>query len=139
VIVAVDAEPATGHEADSLPIIIDRSKWLRHRNEEIVADAGYASDAVHRSRRSAHRGVHLDATEMVKRAGGKAPRARYKTPRGVNAAIESRHPERLRGRHGKPCRDRCPGGHVEQRLRSPTAGPSSAIGTRCAGVRGLWP
>ncbi len=30
VIVAVNAEPAPGHEADSLPIIIDRAKWLRH-------------------------------------------------------------------------------------------------------------
>jgi hypothetical protein len=30
VIVAVHGEPATGHEADSLPIIIERSKWLRH-------------------------------------------------------------------------------------------------------------
>ena len=28
VIVAVHGEPATGHEADSLPIIIERSKWL---------------------------------------------------------------------------------------------------------------
>lgn len=46
VIVAVHAEPATGHEADSLPVIIDRAKWLRHKVAEIVADAGYASDAV---------------------------------------------------------------------------------------------
>ena len=30
VIVAVHAESATGHEADSLPVIIDRARWLRH-------------------------------------------------------------------------------------------------------------
>ena len=41
-IVAVRAETATGHEADSLPVIIDRARWLRHKVEEIVADAGYA-------------------------------------------------------------------------------------------------
>ena len=31
VIVAVRAESALGHEADSLPMIIDRAKWLRHK------------------------------------------------------------------------------------------------------------
>jgi hypothetical protein len=47
VIVAVHAERATGHEADSLAIIIDRAKWPRHRVKEIVADAGYASDGLY--------------------------------------------------------------------------------------------
>jgi hypothetical protein len=47
VIVAVRAQAATGHAADGLPVIIDRAKWLRHRVAEIVADAGYASDAVY--------------------------------------------------------------------------------------------
>lgn len=31
VIVAVRAESALGHEADSLPVIIDRARWLRHK------------------------------------------------------------------------------------------------------------
>jgi transposase len=89
VIVAVNAEPATGHEADSLPIIIDRAKWLRHRVAEIVADAGYASDAVY---------THLAARRieafippqpnMLRRAGGQAARKRCKTPHGVGAAID---------------------------------------------------
>ena len=58
VIVAVRAEPATGHEADSLPLIIDRSRWLRHRVEEIVADAGYASAATYQAWPTAGSRVH---------------------------------------------------------------------------------
>ncbi len=89
VIVAVNAEPATGHEADSLPVIIDRAKWLRHRVAEIVADAGYASDAVYSD--LANRGIEAfipPQPNMLKRAGGQAARTRCKTPRGVGAAID---------------------------------------------------
>jgi transposase len=89
VIVAVNAEPATGHEADSLPIIIDRAKWLRHKVAEIVADAGYASDAVYTE--LAQRRIEAfipPQPNMLKRAGGQAARARCKTPRGVGAATD---------------------------------------------------
>jgi transposase len=89
VIVAVNAEPATGHEADSLPVIIDRCKWLRHRVQEIVADAGYASDAVYTD--LANRRIEAfipPQPNMLKRAGGQAARKRCKTPRGVGAAID---------------------------------------------------
>jgi transposase len=89
VIVAVNAEPATGHEADSLSIIIDRSRWLRHKVAEIVADAGYASDAVYSD--LAARGIEAfipPQPNMRKRAGGQAARERCKTSRGVGAAID---------------------------------------------------
>jgi transposase len=89
VIVAVNAEPATGHEADSLSVIIDRAKWLRHRVAEIVADAGYASDAVYTD--LAQRGIEAfipPQPNMLKRAGAQAARARCKTARGVGAAID---------------------------------------------------
>ena len=89
VIVAVNAEPATGHEADSLAVIIDRSKWLRHRVEEIVADAGYASDAIYTD--LANRRIEAfipPQPNMLKRRGGQAARKRCKTPRGVGAAID---------------------------------------------------
>ena len=89
VIVAVNAEPATGHEADSLPVIIDRAKWLRHRVQEIVADAGYASDAVYTD--MAQRRIEAfipPQPNMLKRAGGQAARKRCKTARGVGAAID---------------------------------------------------
>jgi transposase len=89
VIVAVLAEPATGHEADSLPVIIDRSKWLRHRVEEIVADAGYASDAVYTD--LAQRRILAfipPQPNMRKRAGAQAARKRCRSPRGRDAAID---------------------------------------------------
>jgi transposase len=89
VIVAVHAEPATGHEADSLPVIIDRAKWLRHRVEEIVADAGYASDAVYTDLAARQITAFIPPQpNMLKRAGGRAARTRCKTPAGVGAAID---------------------------------------------------
>ncbi|MEA2232335.1 MAG: hypothetical protein QOD83_2151 [Solirubrobacteraceae bacterium] len=89
VIVAVNAEPATGHEADSLPIIIDRAKWLRHKVAEIVADAGYASDAVYTDLAKQRIEAFIPPQpNVLKRAGGQAARARCKTPRGVGAAID---------------------------------------------------
>lgn len=88
VIVAVHAEPATGHEADSLPIIIDRAKWLRHQVTELVADAGYASDAVYTD--LAVRGITAyipPQPNMLKRENGQAARQRCKSAAGVDAAI----------------------------------------------------
>jgi transposase len=89
VIVAVHAEPATGHEADSLPIIIDRSKWLRHKVAEIVADAGYAADAVYTD--LAQRQIEAfipPQPNMLKRAGAQAARKRCRSLRGRDAAID---------------------------------------------------
>jgi transposase len=89
VIVAVRAEPATGHEADSLPVIIDRAKWLGHRVSELVADAGYASDAVYTD--LAKRGITAyvpPQPNMLKRENGQAARQRCKSAVGVDAAID---------------------------------------------------
>lgn len=89
VIVAVNAEPATGHEADSLAVIIDRAKWLRHRVAEIVADAGYASDAVYTD--LAQRRIEAfipPQPNMLNRVGGQAARTRCRTPRGIGAAVD---------------------------------------------------
>ncbi len=89
VIVAVNAEPATGHEADSLPIIIDRSKWLRHRVEEIVADAGYASDAVYTDLAKRRIEASIPPQPNMRNARAAKPLANAaKTPRGVDAAID---------------------------------------------------
>jgi hypothetical protein len=89
VIVAVVAEPPTGHEADSLPIIIDRAKWLRHKVAEIVADAGYASDGVYTDLAARRIEAFIPPQpNMLKRVGGQAARKRCKTPRGVGAAVD---------------------------------------------------
>ena len=90
VIVAVRAEPATGHEADSLPLIIDRSRWLRHRVEEIVADAGYASGpATYQA--LADRGIaaYIPPQPNMRHSDhGRTARERCKSPVGVSAAID---------------------------------------------------
>ncbi|HEV7804569.1 MAG TPA: transposase [Solirubrobacteraceae bacterium] len=89
VIVAVHAEPATGHEADSLAVIIDRSKWLRHKVAEIVADAGYASDAVYTDLATRRIEAFIPPQpNMLKRAGGQAARKRCRSARGRDAAID---------------------------------------------------
>lgn len=89
VIVAVHAEPATGHEADTLPIIINRAKWMQHRVEQLVADAGYASDAVYTD--LAARGITAyipPQPNMLKRENAQAARQRCKSAVGVDAAID---------------------------------------------------
>ncbi len=89
VIVAVHAERATGHEADSLPVIIDRARWLRHQVSEIVADAGYASAATYQA--LAERGITAyipPQPNMRQTDHGQTARARCKTPVGVGAAID---------------------------------------------------
>jgi hypothetical protein len=89
VIVAVRAEPATGHEADSLPIIVDRAKWLRHKVQEIVADAGYASHAVYSDLAARRIEAFIPPQpNMLKRAGGQAAHKHCKTPVRVGAAID---------------------------------------------------
>jgi transposase len=89
VIVAVRAESAMGHEADSLPVIIDRARWLRHKVSEIVADAGYASAGTYQL--LAQRGITAyipPQPNMRHTDHGQAARQRCKTPTGVGAAID---------------------------------------------------
>src|SRR3954462_4053770 len=47
VIVAVEAERATGSEADALGTLIRRARFAGHSAEELAADAGYASQAAY--------------------------------------------------------------------------------------------
>ena len=88
-IVAVRAESAIGHEADSLPVIIDRARWLRHQVAEIVADAGYASAGTYRD--VGERGITAyipPQPNMRHTDHGRAARERCKSPIGVGAAID---------------------------------------------------
>ncbi|HET9104770.1 MAG TPA: transposase [Solirubrobacteraceae bacterium] len=89
VIVAVYAERATGHEADSLPVIIDRARWLRHKVDELVADAGYASKSVYESLQDAGITAFIPPQpNMRKSQHGQAARSRCKSPAGVGAAVD---------------------------------------------------
>jgi transposase len=89
VIVAVRAEPATGHEADSLPVIIDRARWLRHKVAEVVADAGYASAGTYRMLEDRGITAYIPPQPNMRHTDhGQAARQRCKTPVGVDAAID---------------------------------------------------
>lgn len=89
VIVAVHAEPATGHEADSLPVIIDRARWLRHQVAEIVADAGYASAATYQDLDQRGITAYIPPQPNMRHTEyGQAARARCKSPVGVGAAVD---------------------------------------------------
>jgi hypothetical protein len=89
VIVAVGAESALGHEADSLPVIIDRARWLRHRVDEVVADAGYASAGTYAMLEQRGITAYIPPQPNMRQTDhGRAARERCKTPLGVGAAVD---------------------------------------------------
>ena len=114
VIVAVKAEPATGHEGQALGSIIDRVRWARHAATEVCADQGYGSDATYRA--LADQGVTAfipPQRQMLGREPAQAAQARCKSPAGIAAAIDRMtHGEgaisELKLRHGLD-RARCRG------------------------------
>lgn len=88
VIVAVEAEQATGSEADVLQTLIRRARFAGHRVDELVADAGYASQAAYQTLDA------LDATALIpplpraRHAAAEAARARMRTATGRDAAVD---------------------------------------------------
>ena len=90
VIVAVQAERATGHEGDALPALIARARWAGHHVSEVCADQGYAGRDVYR--RLDALGVMAfippQAHQAKKGVEAQAARARCKTPAGVSATID---------------------------------------------------
>ena len=89
VIVAVRAEPATGHEADSLTELVTRARWAGHQVSELVADQGYASAASY----AQLDGLGVTAfvpprRDMRHTPHGQAARTRCLSPPGVEAAID---------------------------------------------------
>jgi len=115
VIVAVHAEPATGHEGDSLPVIINRARWLGHRVDEIVADAGYASDAVYAD--LADRGITayiLTATEHARPRERSDGTTTLQIPRRCRCRDRPDHPRR-----GSNQRDETPRRRTRPVARNP--------------------
>lgn len=90
VIVAVQAERATGHEGDALPELIARARWAGHSVSEVCADQGYAGKDVYR--RLDALGVTAfippQAHQAKKGVEAQAARTRCKTPAGVSATID---------------------------------------------------
>ena len=88
VIVAVEAERATGSEADALGTLIGRARFTGHAVAELGADAGYASQ------HSYHQLEQLKTTALIppqpgaKHPAAVAARERMRTPIGRDTAID---------------------------------------------------
>jgi hypothetical protein len=88
VIVAVEAERATGSEADALTTLVGRARFAGHAVAELGADAGYASQTSYAEL------DHLKTTALIppqpgaKHAAAVAARERMRTPAGRDCAID---------------------------------------------------
>lgn len=112
VIVAVQAEPATGHEGSALEALAGRARWAGHTVSEVAADSGYASAAVYDQ--LADDGIEAfipPQRNMLASAHGQAARARCKAPPGVSAAID-------RMTHGEGAINELKNCHALDRARS---------------------
>jgi len=90
VIVAVQAERATGHEGDALPALVARARWGGHHVSEVCADQGYAGKDVYRrlDALAVTAFIPPQAHQAKKGLEAQAARARCKTPAGVSATID---------------------------------------------------
>ncbi len=88
-IVAVAAEPATGHEGEALGAIVERVRWAGHRAAEVCADQGYASQAAYRTLADKQVTAFIPPQKNMRHTPeGQAALARCKSPPGVAAAID---------------------------------------------------
>ena len=88
VIVAVQAERATGSEADCLTDLVTRARFAGHTVAELAADSGYASQDAY-TRLEALRTVALIAPQPgAKHDAAVAARERMRTPTGRDAAFD---------------------------------------------------
>ena len=88
VIVAVEAEQATGSEADVLPALITRARFAGHAVSELGADAGYASIGSY-AQLEAHRVLGLVPPQpAAKHPAAEQARRQMRTPTGKSAALD---------------------------------------------------
>jgi len=88
VIVAVEAEPATGSEAGALEALLGRARFAGHAVSEVGADAGYASQASYATLDRLRTTALIPPQPGVKHAAAEAARARMRTPTGRDTAID---------------------------------------------------
>jgi transposase len=88
VIVAVQAERATGSEADALEALIRNARFAGHSASEVVADAGYASQAAYAKLDALGATALIPPQPGAKHAAAEAARARMRTPTGRHAALD---------------------------------------------------
>jgi transposase len=88
VIVAVEAERATGSEADALQTLIRRARFAGHSVEELAADAGYSSRVAYDALDALKATALIPPLPSARHAAAEAARARMRTRTGRDAAFD---------------------------------------------------
>jgi len=88
VIIAVQAEHATGSEADALKDLITRSRFAGHAGADIAADSGYASEDSYATLQKLKTTAFIPPQPAAKHAAAEQARERMRTPAGRNAAFD---------------------------------------------------
>jgi len=88
VIIAVQAEPATGSEADCLTDIVTRARFAGHAVTELAADAGYASQDSYAALAKLKTTALIPPQPAAKHDAAAKARERMRTPTGRDAAID---------------------------------------------------
>jgi transposase len=88
VIIAVEAEHATGSEADALQTLIRRARFAGHDVDELVADAGYASQDAYQTLDALNTTALIPPQPGAQHAAAEAARARMRTATGRDAAFD---------------------------------------------------
>jgi transposase len=88
VIIAVEAERATGSEADALETLVRRARFAGHSVSELAADAGYASQGAYDALDTLGATALIPPQPGARHAAAEAARARMRSPAGRDAAFD---------------------------------------------------
>lgn len=85
---AVEAETATGSEADALATLVGRARFAGHAVAELGADAGYASQTSYAELEQLGTTALIPPQPGAKHAAAVTARQRMQTPAGRDTAID---------------------------------------------------
>lgn len=88
VIIAVQAEHATGSEADALKDLVTRARFAGHSVAELAADSGYASQDSYAALDSLKTTALIAPPPTAKHSAAVKARERMRTPTGRDAAFD---------------------------------------------------
>jgi transposase len=88
VIIAVEAERATGSEADALGTLVGRARFAGHAVAELGADAGYASQDSYGQLERLKTTALIPPQPRAKHPAAVAARERMRTPAGRDTAVD---------------------------------------------------
>ena len=88
VIMAIEAEPATGSEADALEGLVRRARFAGHTVSELAADSGYASQDGYAALARLQTTAFVPPQPHAKHPAAEQARARMRTPAGRDAAVD---------------------------------------------------